>query len=149
MSQVPRACCAGHSDPVQHDARYPEDEAGAAVALRLVVQARDAEIQMLKLLVQKLKLQLARRNRMVFGSASERFVDPAQNPQGTLLEGAVLDGIPAKRPASPAVSSAANNPPIDRSLPGHLPREAHVHRPETTTAHHDATGQPCGCGQCG
>jgi transposase len=134
---------------VPHDAEHPEDEADSAIALRLVVQARDAEIQMLKLLVQKLKLQLARRNRMVFGSSSERFVDPAQNPQGTLLEGAVLDGIPAKKPTAAAVSSAANNPSIDRSLPGHLPREAHVHRPETTADHHDAAGQPCGCGECG
>jgi transposase len=134
---------------VPHDAQHPEDEADAAVALRLVVQARDAEIQMLKLLVHKLKLQLARRNRMVFGSASERFVDPVHNPQGTLLEGAVLDAIAAKKPTAAAMSQAANTTPIDRSLPGQLPREAHVHRPETTPDHHDAAGQPCGCGECG
>jgi transposase len=132
-----------------HDAQDPEDEAGAAAALRLVVQARDAQIRMLELLVHKLKLQLARRNRIVFGSSSERFVDPAQDPQGTLLEGAVLDGSPVRKPTAAAPSSAANNPSIDRSLPGHLPREAHVYRPETTTDHHDASGQPCGCGECG
>ncbi len=149
MSRVPRACCAGHSDPVQHDARHPEDQAGSAAALRLVVQARDAEVQMLKLLVQKLKLQLARRTRMVFGSSSERFTDGQPDPQGTLLEGAVLDEVASKKPAAEPMSSAANSPSIDRSLPGHLPREAHVHRPQATPERHDATGQPCGCAECG
>ena len=140
---------AGHSEVVEHEAQHPEDDAGNAAAMRLVVQARDAEIQILKLLVQKLKLQLARRNRMVFGSSSERFADPAQNPQGTLLEGAVLDGIAANKPTPAAMSQAANTAPIDRSLPAHLPREPHVHRPKTTADHHDVAGQPCGCGECG
>jgi transposase len=114
-----------------------------------VVQARDAEIHMLKLLVQKLKLQVARRNRMLFGSASERFVDGQQDPQGTLLEGAVLDEKAAQKPAAAPASPAANTAPADRSLPAHLPREAHTHRPETTAAHHDAAGQSCGCAECG
>lgn len=142
------------------DVHRPEDQAhGAdpADALRLVVQARDAEIQMLRLLVQKLKLQLARRNRMIFGSASERFVDGTPAAQGSLLEGELLDGIGPKKAADAAVSpaantvanSAANDKSVDRSLPPHLPREPHVHRPETTPEHHDAHGQPCGCGQCG
>ena len=38
---------------------------------------------------------------------------------------------------------------MDRSLPAHLPREAHVHRPAATAAHHDSAGQPCGCSACG
>ena len=38
-----------------------------------VIEARDAEVGLLKLMVQKLKLQLARRNRNDFGSSSERF----------------------------------------------------------------------------
>ena len=146
---MPRARAAGHSVLVDSEAQQPEDDAGSAAALRLVVQARDAEIDLLKLLVHKLKLQLARRNRMVFGSASERFVDPAQNPQGTLLEGVVLDEVAPNKPAAAPLSPAANNPAIDRSLPAHLPREAHVHRPETTADHHDASGQRCECGQCG
>jgi len=118
-----------------------------------VVQARDAEIEMLRLLVQKLKLQLARRNRMIFGSASERFADGTPAPQGSLLEGELLDGIGPKKPAdvavSPAANTAANDKSVDRSLPEHLPRDLHVHRPETTPEHHDAQGQPCGCGECG
>lgn len=138
---------------MQQEASPPAQPGDSVDALRLVVQARDAEIHMLKLLVQKLKLQVARRNRMLFGSASERFVEGQQGPQGSLLEGAVLDGnraagAPQKAAAAP-VSPAANNTPADRSLPAHLPREAHAHRPETTAAHHDATGQPCGCAECG
>ncbi len=145
---------------MSNDVHRPEDQAhgaGPADDLRLVVQARDAEIQVLRLLVQKLKLQLARRNRMIFGSASERFADGTPAPQGSLLEGEVRDGIELKKVAEAAVSpapntvanTAANDKSVDRSLPEHLPREPHVHRPETTPEHHDAQGQPCGCGECG
>ena len=85
ISRVSRPCAAGHSDPVEHDTKTPAEQPEDAAALRLRLQARDAEVQMLKLLVTKLKLQLVRRNRMVFGSSSERFTDGAQSPQGTLL----------------------------------------------------------------
>ena len=149
IPRVPRACSAGHSGVVSNDAHRPEDQVpGAAPAedLRLVVQARDAEIEMLRLLAQKLKLRLARRNRMIFGSASERFADGTPTPQGRLLEGELLDGIGPKKLAdavvSPAANTAANDKSVDRSLPEHLPREPHVHRPETTPEHHDARGQP-------
>ena len=108
---------------------------------------------MLRLLVQKLKLQIARRNRMVFGSTSERFADGTPATQGSLLEGQPLDGIGPKQVAaaavSPAANTAANDKTVDRSLPAHLPREPQVHRPETTPAHHDAQDQPCGCSECG
>jgi transposase len=134
---------------MQQEASPPAQPGDSADALRLVVQARDAEIHLLKLLVQKLKLQVARRNRMLFGSASERFVAGDQDPQGTLLEGAVLDGIAPQKPAAAPVSPAANNSPADRSLPAHLPRESHTHRPEATAGHHDAAGQSCGCADCG
>ena len=134
---------------MQREATEPEDDAGDAARLLLVVQAREAEIEMLKLLVQKLKLQLARRNRMVFGSTSERFADPGEDPQGTLLEGAVLDEIAKTRAPAAAASRAANSPAIDRSLPAHLPREAQLHRPDASAEHRDAAGEPCGCGACG
>jgi len=138
---------------VTRDARQSEELPDGADALRQVVQARDAEIRMLRLVVQKLKLQLARRNRMIFGSASERFADGTPGAQGSLLPGDVLDGIGPKKPAaaavSPAASTAANDKSVDRSLPAHLPREPQMHRPDATSAHHDAQGQPCGCGECG
>jgi hypothetical protein len=53
---VRRASATGHSDPMQQEASPPAQPGDSVDALRLVVQARDAEIHMLKLLVQKLKL---------------------------------------------------------------------------------------------
>lgn len=120
------------------------DDNRSIEALRATVAARDAEVQLLKLTVLKLKLQLARRNRAQFGPSSERFDDH----QGTLVEPAPLDEVAAVQAAAKAMSPAANAPP-DRSLPPHLPREDEIHRPATTTAHHDAGGQACGCTACG
>lgn len=113
-------------------------------ALLRVVEARDAEVTLLKLMIQKLKLQLARRNRAQFGASSERFEDG----QGSLIEAALLDEIAAPKPAGKPVSPAANTE-VDRSLPAHLPRDDQIHRPATTAAHHDNDGQACGCTACG
>jgi transposase len=93
-------------------------------------------------MVDKLKLQLLRRVRAEFGASSEQLA-----AQATLIDSAVV--LQAQPAAAPAKAAAANNPVIDRSLPAHLPREAHVHRPEATPAHHDSAGQPCGCSACG
>ena len=103
----------------------------------------DAEVVLLKLMVDKLKLQLLRSLRARFGSSSEQF----DVPQIALLEDEPLYERPA--PVVPAAPDAANAPQIDRKLPAHLPRESQVHRPETSTTHHDADGQPCGCTACG
>jgi transposase len=117
---------------------YPQ---GSEELLRLLL-ARDAEVGLLKLMVEKLKLQLARRNRADFGSTSERF----ENAQGSLLQVQPLDEVRAARAAT---QPAANAPQIDRSLPAHLPREQQEHRPEATAARHDASGNACGCAACG
>lgn len=108
-----------------------------------VVQEKEAEVAFLKLLVDKLKLQLLRGARARFGASSEQLDDP----QIALIEGAPLYEQPAPIPvASP---DAAHAPAIDRKLPAHLPRESQVYRPETTCAHRDAKGQACGCTACG
>jgi transposase len=121
-----------------------DDNAQSNAALRCVIAARDAEVALLKLIVAKLKLQLARRHRVVFGSTSERFDDP----QGTLIEPAPLDRVEPR--ATPKNNTpAANSVEIDRSLPAHLPREQQVHRPKATSAHRDAADQACGCSACG
>lgn len=130
-----------------------------------VIDAQAHEMHLLRLMVAKLKAQLAKSRQREFGASSERFADdqePELPLQGSLLEGDVLDKSSAAIPevdtaaglssqghhsASPVV--AANAQSIDRSLPAHLRREHHVHRPRTTAAHHDATGQPCGCTVCG
>nr|WP_256354421.1 IS66 family transposase [Variovorax sp. dw_308] len=108
-----------------------------------VVEERNAEVVFLKLMVDKLKLQLMRSLRARFGSSSEQFDDP----QIALLEGEPLYERPT--PIAVAEPDAANAPEIDRKLPAHLPREAQVYRPEATSDHHDANGQACGCTACG
>ena len=86
-----------------------------------VIAERDAEVALLKLMVDKLKAQLLRRLRAQFGPSSERLDDP----QMALIEGKPLDELaPAKTPAKTVV---ANAPEVDRKLPEHLPRETQVH----------------------
>jgi transposase len=110
-------------------------------SLLRVIEARDSEVALLKLMVDKLKLQLLRRVRSEFGTSSEQLA-----AQINLIDSAAVPASPA---AAAPKAAAANTPDIDRSLPAHLPREAQVHRPEATTAHHDTAGQPCGCTACG
>jgi transposase len=111
-------------------------------SLLRVIEARDAELVLLKLMNEKLRLQLARRIRSQYGASSERFEDG----QRTLIEPAPLLPEPA---AKSATKPAANAPAIDRSLPAHLPREEQLYLPPTTAAHHDSAGEPCGCSDCG
>ena len=108
-------------------------------SLLRVVQARDAEVALLKLMVDKLKQQLLRRTRAQFGPSSEHF----DTPQIALIEGKPLDELPAR--GQPAKTDAANSPEVDRKLPAHLPRDSKTYRPETSANHHDANGQACDC----
>lgn len=112
-------------------------------ALLRVVQERDAEVVFLKLMVDKLTLQLLRARRAQYGRSSEQLDDP----QIALIEGAPLDEHPA--PKTTPKPEAANSAGIDRQLPAHLPRENQVHRPAATDAAHDAAGNACGCTACG
>ena len=113
-------------------------------ALLRVVEQRDAEVVFLKLMVDKLALQLLRARRAQYGRSSEQLDDP----QIALIEGQPLYEHPAPKAAPKA--EAANNPGIDRQLPAHLPRENQVHRPAATDAAVDATtGNACGCTSCG
>jgi len=126
---------------VPHDTDAISELPDDASLLKQHLRASASEVQRLKLMVDKLTLQLARRLRSQFGASSERFDDP----QASLIEAAVLDELPQpKRPAP-----AANAGQLDRSLPDHLPREQQLIRPEATTAHHDTQGQACGCSACG
>jgi transposase len=122
------------TDPIS---QLPDD----ALLLKQHLRASEGEVRRLKLMVDKLTLQLARRLRAQFGASSERFEDP----QTSLIEPAVLDELPARKPAAPA----ANTGTLDRSLPDHLPREQQLIRPEASPAHQDAQGQACGCTACG
>jgi transposase len=112
-------------------------------ALLRVVEERDSEVVFLKLMVDKLTLQLLRARRAQYGRSSEQRDDP----QIALIEGTPLYGHPASK-ASPK-TVAANSEGIERQLPSHLPRENQVHRPAATEAMHDAGGNACGCTACG
>ena len=112
-------------------------------SLLRVVEARESEVAFLKLMIDKLKLQLLRRTRSQFAASSEQL----QDAQIALIEGEPLDEVaPSKASAKP---DGANDAAIDRHLPAHLPRESLVHRPEATGAHRDADGAACGCSGCG
>jgi transposase len=113
-------------------------------SLLRVVQARDAEVALLKLLVDKLKVQLLRQMRARFGSSSEQLADP----QMALIEGQLLYEGPSVAKAAPK-RDAANSEGFDRSLPAHLPRDNRVYRPEASHGHRDAAGRACGCAACG
>ena len=112
-------------------------------SLLRVVEERDSQVAFLKLMVDKLTLQLLRARRAQYGSSSEQLDDP----QIALIEGAPLYEHPAPKPAPKP--DAANSAGLDRQLPAHLPRENQVHRPEASEAAHDAPGDACGCTLCG
>ena len=89
-------------------------------ALLRVVQERDCEVAFLKLMVDKLTLQLLRARRTQYGRSSEQLNDP----QIALIEGQPLYEHPTPKAASKA--EAANSPGNYRQLPAHLPRENQV-----------------------
>ena len=107
-----------------------------------IIEARDSEVALLKLMVDKLKLQLLRRVRTEFGSSSEQWA--AQMP---LIDGG--DVVMASRSKLASTQAPANDAQIDRGLPAHLPREVQEHLPQVSDSQHDSTGQPCGCTACG
>ena len=121
------------TDPIS---QLPDD----AQLLKQQLRVSASEVQRLKLMVDKLKLQLARRMRAQFGVSSERF-----DLQASLIEPVALEQPPVRKPTTPAANAGS----VDRSLPAHLPREQREIRPDTSAAHHDAAGQSCGCTSCG
>ncbi len=110
-------------------------------ALLRVVAERDAEVALLKLMVDKLKAQLARRAREQYGASSERL-----DAQLTLIDAEGAEPQPTH--AQPhSAAPPPKTPPRRRSqrqLPEHLPRETRVHHPQGYSP--DA---PCGCNECG
>lgn len=106
-------------------------------ALLRVIAERDAEVALLKHMVDKLKLQLARRAREQYGRSSEQL-----DAQLTL--------IPTEAPKACAASigqpapTKLRKPRRERKLPEHLPRETRVHHPKGYAA-----DTPCACSECG
>ena len=106
-------------------------------ALLRVVAQRDVEVAHLKLMVDKLKLQLARRAREQYGASSEQL-----RAQLTLIASEAPKAAPTI--AAPAPATQPRKPRRERQLPEHLPRQTQTHYPKGYAA--DA---PCACSQCG
>lgn len=101
------------------------------------VDALNAKLRSRDVLIEQLKLQLARLKRMKFGRSSEQL--DAQIAQLELsLEDLEANAAAAASPEAPATTPSTR--PARKPLPDHLPREAQVHEP--------ATGV-CNCPQCG
>ena len=106
-------------------------------ALLRVIAERDAEVALLKHMVDKLKLQLARRVREQYGRSSEQL-----DTQLTLIPADALKAREASAAQPP--KTEPRKPRATRKLPEHLPRETRVHHPRGYVA--DA---PCACSECG
>ncbi len=107
-------------------------------ALLRVIAERDAEVALLKLMVDKLKLQLARRVREQYGASSEQLdaqltLISAETPQHLSVDAKLLPRTGQRKPRRD-----------NRKLPEHLPRETRVHQPKG-----HAGDTPCACSECG
>ena len=107
-------------------------------ALLRVIAERDAEVALLKHMVDKLKLQLARRVREQYGRSSEQL-----DAQLTLITGEAPKVAEASA-VQPPKTQPRKPRRAQRKLPEHLPRETRVHHPKGYAA--DA---PCACSGCG
>ncbi len=107
-----------------------------ADALLRVLAERDAEVAHLRLLVDKLKLQLARRAREQYGRSSEQLPLIAADAAKPAASGTSTVSPLTKRPRKPRGDQ--------RKLPEHLPRETQVHYPKGITV-----GSACACSECG
>jgi transposase len=91
-------------------------------ALLGVIAERDAQVVHLTLLVDKPRLQLARRAREQYGSSSEQLpLMTSETAQTT---------TPAAMPPKKEQRRKRERKP--RELPAHLPRETQVHHPRAT-----------------
>jgi transposase len=106
-------------------------------SLQRLVREQQAQLLSRDVLIEQLKLQLARLKKMKFGRSSEHL--DAQIAQLELsLEELEVNVARAALPKTPA--SEASTKPTRKPLPDHLPREPQVHEPLTGS---------CNCPECG
>jgi transposase len=110
------------------------------------------------LLIEKLKLQIARMKRVQFGASSERLdgqvlqleliVEDLESSYSAAVGHAAVEGNETTNadgaPIAPSVVAPSSNARV-RALPEHLPRE--IVRYEPQAAH--GTSNACGCQHCG
>ena len=121
-----------------HTRSLPDD----VETLKRIILERDARVSCLEqeslglsLLIEKLKLQIARFKRAQFGSSSERYEGQLQQLE-LLVED--LEATQAQVQPTPIIIEAlepaptTNVPPPRRNLPSHLPRQSIEHTPSCT-----------------
>jgi hypothetical protein len=128
--RVVRCDCTCYNDACPGHASLPSDVEG----LQRLVREQQAQLLSRDVLIEQLKLQLARLKKMKFGRSSEQL--DAQIAQLELsfeeLEVSVARAAPPK-----TLASDASTKPTRKPLPDHLPREPHVHEPTTGWSHRD------------
>src|SRR5665213_801469 len=106
-------------------------------SLQRLVREQQAQLLSRDVLIEQLKLQLARLKRMKFGRSSEQLDAQIAQLEFSLEE---LEANAAAAPAPEAPAGTTISRPGRRPLPDHLPREPRVHEPPTGA---------CSCPECG
>ncbi|MGA8709492.1 MAG: IS66 family transposase [Steroidobacteraceae bacterium] len=106
-------------------------------SLQRLVREQQAQLLSRDVLIEQLKLQLARLKKMKFGRSSEQLDAQIAQLEFSLeeLEANAAAAVPPKTPAREPANKPARKP-----LPDHLPREPHLHEPTTGS---------CNCPECG
>jgi transposase len=106
-------------------------------SLQRLVREQQAQLLSRDVLIEQLKLQLARLKKMKFGRSSEQLDAQIAQLEFSLeeLEANAASFHPPEAPVSAPACKPARKP-----LPDHLPREPHVHEPVTGSCH---------CPECG
>jgi transposase len=106
-------------------------------SLQRLVREQQAQLLSRDVLIEQLKLQLARLKKMKFGRSSEQLDAQIAQLEFSLeeLEANAAAAVPPK-----AAANAPESRPARKPLPDHLPREPHVHEPSTGS---------CNCPECG
>lgn len=129
------------------------------VTLPSDVESLHAMVLERDLLIEKLKLQIARMKRARFGASSEKLdtqivqLELIVEDLESTLSAHATDATTQTSPSDDAAADSAllkatfGTPvaPASRALPDHLPRERVVYAPK----HHGPAGVACGCKHCG
>jgi len=106
-------------------------------SLQRLVREQQAQLLSRDVLIEQLKLQLARLKKMTFGRSSEQLDAQIAQLELSLEE---LETTAAARAPGATTDSPSQGKPSRKPLPDHLPREPHVHQP---------AGGTCQCPECG
>jgi transposase len=120
--------------------KLPSDVESLQKLLRAAQDRLDslsAQLRSREVLIEQLKLQLARLKRMKFGRSSEQLDAQIAQLEFSLEE---LEANAAAAPVPETPIEPKDSRPVRKPLPAHLPRESKVHEP---------AGGNCHCPQCG